>query len=611
MKTLKNNIILINILFLFLGLGSCESYLDKAPDSDITDENVFTNFKSFQGFVEELYCCMPDMTKSSWTSEWNWADELVIATNGSFRTGVDFDAGNYWAWQTTPGWDQSWLDQSREVHTGPDTGHDKGLWPLSWYGIRKTNLGLKNIDKLVDATQEEKNVIKGQLLFFRGWFHFQLMSYWGGLPYIDVLLSSNEKLDLPRLSYRETALKAAKDLEEAAALLPSNWDNTMVGRATYGKNNQRITKSAALAALGKDLLYAASPMMNESSTGNNNYDVELAQRAAKAFGDVLKLSDSGEAYYQLMPFTTYKEIFSTVSTWALKNHPGGTEVILGPPSMGAWQSAYSLAIYFPNLVGGDKNLSSPTENYVKNFGMANGLPIDAAGSNFNPMDPWTDRDPRFYFDIKIDGEKMFNGTGLSEDYRYANLSNNGWCRNEISGSRTGYLIKKFITTGCNSVDQEHDKMNFIVPYIRLADVYLMYAEAVNWGYNGPQSSSENYAVTAAEAVNIVRNRAGVGAVDARYLGSKDVFMSELIRERAVELAFEGIRFMDLRRWNIGQDMKYRRKTALDFDRGVDGKPINLTERLILTRVVEKKHNWLPFPTDQVSLYPEFNQNPGW
>jgi hypothetical protein len=82
------------------------------------------------------------------------------------------------------------------------------------------------------------------------------------------VLSSSAKLELPRLKYRETALKAAKDFEEAAALLPTNWDNSAVGQATLGNNQQRLTKSAALAFKGKDLLYAASPMMNKESTEN-------------------------------------------------------------------------------------------------------------------------------------------------------------------------------------------------------------------------------------------------------------------------------------------------------------------------------------------------------
>jgi hypothetical protein len=130
------------------------------------------------------------------------------------------------------------------------------------------------------------------------------------------------------------------------------------------------------------------------------------------------------------------------------------------------------------------------------------------------------------------------------------------------------------------------------------------------GYGTPQSSVSGF-LTAVEAVNKIRARAGVPGVDARYTGSKDVFMEELMRERAVELAFEGLRWHDLRRWRVADQKKYTEKTVIDFDRGANGKPINLRERVVVTRVFEKKHNWLPLPTNQVNIYPSFGQNPGW
>jgi hypothetical protein len=277
-------IYLIAGLFLStLGLASCKQYLDRPLEATITEKDVFANFRSFQGFTEELYCALPDMSKSTWNSEWNTGDDILSTTNANYRLNAEFDNGNYRAWQTGGGgWDNSWLDDNGP-NTTANSPRTKGLWPLSWYGIRKANLGLANIDNLANATQEEKDILKGQLLFFRGFFHFQLMSFWGGLPYIDTVLSSSAKLELPRLNYRETALKAAKDFEDAAALLPANWDNTTVGQATLNNNQQRVTRAAALAMKGKDLLYAASPMMNQQSTGSATYDQELCKQAADAF----------------------------------------------------------------------------------------------------------------------------------------------------------------------------------------------------------------------------------------------------------------------------------------------------------------------------------------
>jgi len=544
------------VLFLVSGIVSCKKYLEKAPDAGISEKDVFLNFRNFQGFVEELYCCLPDMSKSTWNGEWNTGDDIISTTNANYRLNAEFDNGNYWAWRTNGGgWDNSWLDDNGP-NTDPNESKNKGLWPLSWYGIRKANVGLANIDLMVDATPEERNFVKGQLLFFRGFFHFQLMSFWGGLPYIDTVLSSSAKLELPRLNYRETALRAAKDFEDAAALLPANWDNTTVGQATAGNNQQRITKSTALALKGKDLLYAASPMMNQASTGNANYDVELCKQAADAFTRMLKLSDEGLAYYKLLPFDRYSENWYTISSYG--KHPGYPEVVFGPPTFAAWQSRWSLVnMFIPPSLGGEAGISSPAANYVNNFGMANGLPLDAAGSGYDNADPWTNRDPRFYKCITYDGVRIIQGTG-NPDFRFANLYNGGNLRRDNDASRTGYLVGKFVTNKCNNIDNEWNNINIIIPYVRLADVYLMYSEAVLQGYGTPQSSYPGY-LTAIEAFNKIRQRANMPGIDARYMGTKDDFMGELIRERAVELAFEGLRWHDLRRWKLAGEKKYKEK----------------------------------------------------
>ena len=94
----------------------------------------------------------------------------------------------------------------------------KALWPGSWYGIRKANIGLQNLEKMKDATEEEKKLIAGQLYFFRGWFHFQLISLWGGLPYISKVLPADKVLTLPRLKYQAIADSIAKDFQKAADL---------------------------------------------------------------------------------------------------------------------------------------------------------------------------------------------------------------------------------------------------------------------------------------------------------------------------------------------------------------------------------------------------------
>ena len=106
----------------------------------------------------------------------------------------------------------------------------------------------------------------------------------------------------------------------------------------------------------------------------------------------------------------------------------------------------------------------------------------------------------------------------------------------------------------------------VLSLIRLADVYLMYAEAVAEGYGSATATAKDYTMNAVTAVNKIRERAGVGDVADEYLTTLDGFMSELRRERAVELAFEGHRWTDLRRWLLVDKEPYTLKKAVYFDR---------------------------------------------
>jgi starch-binding outer membrane protein, SusD/RagB family len=602
------NILLRGFVYsLIIGLTACTDYLDKAPEAEISSKDAFINFTNFQGFTEELYCCIPDFTSRTWATDWNMADEVLHKDGGIWLNDL-FDKGDYWGW-TTSAW-ISWLDNADGVKTAVDDARDKALWPNAWYAIRKANLGLENMENMTDATQEEKDLIKGQLLFFRAWFHFELMCYWGGLPYIDKTLSSSDNLEMPRLTYQETADRVAQDLREAADLLPVDWDKTATGQLTSGKNQLRITKVMALGYLGKNYLFAGSPLMNKVSTGNATYDVEYCKKAADAFAEMLKYVDSGESFVKFVDFSKYSSLFYTNGGSAI---PGYPEAIFMCPVYSSW---FKGCPWGPSSIFADGNIgggySSPNARYVENYGMANGLPITDPESGYNPADPWSNRDPRFYTDIIIDGDQVIKGSAPAdkEQYRYAALYNGGHSRDNQKVGRTGYMLRKLTPMSANEIDGFPSNYMHL-SYMRLSDVYLMYAEAVLQAYGSATSSSPGY-ITAEEAFNKVRNRCGTGTLAQKYAASKDLFMSEIIRERAVELSFESdFRFNDLRRWMLAGEKKYREKTAIDFDRGADGKPINISERVILTRPFENKHYWLPLKISDVSLYPSFGQNPGW
>lgn len=592
------NIGLLFVLTLVLAL-SCEDYLDKSPEADVTEKDVYGNFRSFQGFVEQMYnCIMPHNLGGAW-NKYMFADERL--NNKRYN----FDYGNYWGHET--------YFYGQSVNITSREGRHRRVWEYAWYGIRVANLALEKLEQegLFEGTPEEKDHLKGQALFFRGWFYFEICRFWGGMPYINRVLDPTESLitdEFSRLNFQETAKLMAEDFRAAADLLPNHWDLSGPGRETVGHNMNRINKFHALGYLGKALLYAASPMINEEATGNNSYDLDLAAQAANAFGELLKLADE-TGIYKLEPWETRTDNF-----WKLNyQKPGGTEVIMYPTIYDRGRVRWSaIGATVPSSFGlnSGSDADVPAHNYVQNYGMENGLPLDDPESGYDPNNPWTGREPRFYVDIVKDGDRIHNN--LPDDM-YAQLYNGGRHRSHINPpSVTGYYERKFVPMGPNFTTSLANGLMSFIPYLRLADVYLMYAEAVLFSPGGsPDATSSNYSMTAADAVNKVRNRAKLPNLTPKYTATNNIFFEEIVRERAVELAFEGDRFQDLRRWNRNGDPRYLDKTAIDFDRGPDGKPVNVVERLVVRRVVEKKHNWLPIQVAFTTQYEGFPQNPGW
>lgn len=624
-----------------MGLASCTDYLDKEERSIIDASQPYLNFRNFQGFVEELYTAMPIMTGHQYHSAWNFGEDDYWEPQESRQLPNAIDQGNYW------GWNECFYSYFKEKQGGMNTGtpermisdvSTKGyLYGLCWFGIRKANIGIANLDKLVDATQEEKNLIAGQLYFFRAWNHFMLMQYWGGLPYIDVVLDANSVFNLPRLSYQATAEKAAEDFQKAADLLPIDWDQTAAGKATLGKNAVRINKVMALAYKGKDLLWAGSPMMNQESTGNATYNADFCKRAADAFAEALKICEE-TGRYELADWDHYQEIFYTYK----QNKLNGLKEVLFWENMatchiGVWR--WNLVNdWRPPLINNSGIKCYPAANYTDYFGMANGLPIpditkpDAA-SGYNPEYPYKDRDPRFYYNFiydavktVLDGSKILKDGLPDERKQYASLYEGGLYRTDTPSKCvfTGYMNKKFTSQYMNDFDDYKEGTVLVMPLMRLADVYLMYAESAAAGYGSATASASGYSLSAVGAIDKVRARAGVAGVDSKFLGSVDDFMSEVRRERAVELSFEGHRFTDLRRWLLLDKAPYNKKTAVYFDRAADQSDkeryanpkenhvLNLREVVLTERKYTlPKHNWFPFPQKDVQMYPEFAQNPGW
>ena len=609
-----------------LSMTSCTDYLDKAPETDYEANDPYKNFTNFQGFVEELYNCVPVVSNSEYHTCFNYGEEDYWEPQETRLQTLNVDNGDFWGWTTAYyGYPRSGGSYGT---SGENSRRDKGdLWTNAWYGIRKCNEGIANLNVLTGATQEERDLIEGQLYFFRAWFHFMIMEWWGGMPYVDTVLPTTVNPTLPRLTWQECAEKCVADFEHAEDLLPIDWDDTTAGKVTLGRNNMRINKIMCLAYKGKTLLWAGSPLMNWSSGGSREYNQELCQRGAEALGEALALTES-TGRYELAPFDQYNDIFLVHNSGGRLNGVNEAifqENLIDYSSRWRWNMVND---FRPQSIEASGIKCFPTANYVNYFGMQNGYPLPEditqadAESGYDPTHPWKGRDPRFYKVIMFDGVQYKSGAkGAGTTVELFTNGKDSEEKDGLKGCFTGYMNMKLCPQFMNTTDGYKENNIMVLNLMRLADVYMMYAEAAAVGYGSPQGKASTYSLTAEQALNKIRDRAGVEHVLPQFLTSTETFLSEVRRERAVELAFEGFRFMDLRRWMLLTQRPYTLKTKIEFDRAdpdnynydaPEENPIrNLQEVTLLERNYTDRHYWYPILRDDVQMYEGFGQNPGW
>ena len=651
---------------------SCTDWLDKDPESIVAEDEAFKNYRNFQGYIEEIYNLIPDKEKVNYCTAWNFGDDAVHNPEGFAHMDHQVDLGNYRNWLKN---NQCWLMGNNF------NGRDQSLWRNSWYCIRKCNLGIQNIKSLV-GTDEERDLLLGQMYFFRAWWHFEVMCYFGGMPYIDEAFEATQIPELPRLSFQECADRCAEDFERAYDLLPLDWDETLAGMQTSGNNDLRVDKFTALCYLGKCYLWAGSPLMKEMEKAKNggapqllgassngktyDYDVKYCEKAAEALGRALDMVNKGQVKYKLAEFkysnlydherdengdedNFYSDIFYTVKKqWKM---PGAKEAIMRGAYPGTnsanWNCAKIFGPKVAGLVDHDNIIHHPTANLIDQYGMANGQPIYLVQngeyvlnplSGWDPNHPYKDRDPRFYHDIVFDGfHYVLSTDALNESQKkleYCDLFTGGAMRDIDHGSSTGYYIQKLVPHQCNQGDRWYDwdyAFQCYLPYMRLADVYLMYAEARAAIATGVSQLTERplYCMTlsAVDAINALRDRVNsadypMEHVQPNLRDTREHFIDEVRRERAVELAFEGFRWCDLQRWLLLTEPPYTVKYSHEFERletdawfkdhdPKDARVGNFTKKELISRRFESKHYWFPLPDEDIYLYEGFPQNPGW
>lgn len=594
MKLINYVVLFIAGVFLF---SSCDKYLDKTPEADVTDVNVFGNYESFEGFVDPMYNYIIDYNNENLITTANIGGD--INSLSAAATGYKGNQGLYWQITLV----NVGLNQGMYTFTaGPGFGSGPaGVWTGSWRGIRIANLAIKNLPLLLDATDEEKDLIAGQAYFFRAWFHWEIIRNFGGMPYIDKVLAPDDEFRLPRLSYQETTEKIVEDFDRAAALLPVDWDKTEIGGTHVGANAGRATKGAALAFKAKALLYAGSPLMNGCSGNDYVYNTDYMVRAAEAAWEVIKLTKdfSPDNPYALLPMSNYRDMFAKndgTNFWSIETIFQKLSTKVGSGQM---LTGYG-RVFSPSRFGGNTNNECVNQLFVDRFEMKDGTRYNVAYDNDNAR-RWNDRDPRFRQNILVDRDKWgFNANTVLKMYV------GGADYGTTLGFSSPYIVKKFWPMGVNSYDTQWAQYRWGTPHMRLADVYLIYAEAVNEAY-GAAGTAPGATMTAVDAINKIRTRATMPDVTAAATGYSS-FRELVWNERCVELCFEGSYWFDIRRWYVAHLPEYKSFVGLDFNQTWT----SFNRVAFLTRVFENpKHYWMPIYKAQTQIYKGFYQNPGW
>lgn len=583
----KLNIYLILLLMAVSLMWSCEDYLNSPPEATVSQEDVFSTYLNFQAFVDQEYEKIVDYNGHAICVSQNLGGE-AIAVQG-WTCSYMASKGDYWsiAAGTT----------GRSNYIGYN---NQGIWDYSWQGIRIANLGLENIESLTNATADEKKLLLGQLYFFRAFHHWEIARAYGTIPYIDKVL--DDEFKLPRhweyngkKDYQAVTEKIVEDLDLAAANLPEVWDN-------YNANAGRVTKGAALALKAKALLYAGSPLMNQYSGGTVDFNKDYMKRAAEAAAEVLKLADKG--VYSLLPFSDYQRMFATIDG----DMPFTSETIFQrhKNDVGSGEATVKQGrLYFPDqgTFGGNAITETPTQNFVDLFEMADGTKYitggsDVGGYDYDNSKRWNGRDPRFRKAIYVDGDMA----GINAATKLT-LYDGGTTRTK-SSMLCPYVVHKFWPLGANKKDQQWNEFRYVTPHLRLAEMYLIYAEAIYEATGDANQTASNYTMKAFEAVNKVRDRAGMGPVTATPAAYGGSFRDLVRNERAVELCFEGNYWFDIRRW---KETPFPQLMTMKFNKAYT----YFNREVVTPFVFEERHYWLPFPRELTYMYKEFDQNPGW
>lgn len=580
---MKKIILYLSIALIFF---SCEDYLDKIEEAEGMDEKeVFTDFQNFRRYADQMY---QDM--HNYLSQGDYTFIAAITDEGYLGPG----------WDLMPNAQQgNWMPL---VEGDWPAGAFGGVWQ-SWRSIRVANMVLANLHQLEGNTTEERiEHLKGQAHFMRAWYYYEFLKRQGGMPYIQKVFEATDDFAMPRLSRHETAQKIAADCDTAFQLLPLRWEESHIGRPEQG---------SALALKAGAYLVSASPQYNSN---NDNERWELAARAA---WDAIEFAQTSRRYELLQGNGTDEVTYMTPEGVKDIEYTSGFDSIFmyqpyNDEIMWEHYGAINENMYnvfsVPSIASvGIIQGFSVSANMADKFETAKGLAIED-DEDFDDQNPFVNRDPRFYHSILFNQQRW-----TSESDRYLELWDGGDDRGpDDYYNKSGYLARKFWAPERDQFSGRENPYNHAI-YFRLAEMYLIYAEAVN-EIGGPNHQLDGSDLTAIDAVNEVRERVDMPPVDNRYLGSTEDFRERIRNERAVEFFLEGKRIFDLMRWGVAHETQYKELYALEFtpdDSKPTGFEIFCSDRPFHSNVFEPRQYSWPVPADDGYMFEEFKQNPGW
>lgn len=556
-----------------LALASCGDKMDYKEYSVFDEDYVKTTFARSAGLVTSVY------------------------------NDLDYDFGNYSGALLASATDESVYSHSgnaiEKFYDGgwsASNNNDASLWTKCWRGISYANLFLTEFkdqtfeDYLTDldykAELHQYQNLQFEARFLRAYYYFLLVRSFGGVPLITTTMDAMEINSQPRATSDEVFQFINSECKAIQDTIVKDYSDLGAMQLKSKNETGRVNNLCVLALKARASLYYASPLFNP------NNDKERWHQAAL---DNLELINTCRARGMKLS-ADYGALFQK------DNWQNSEECILVRRIVSASNTfeKYNFPIGLENAGGGN----CPTQNLVDAYEMTNGKAITDADSGYDPQNPYANRDARLAMTVAVNGEQWPNET-LETFIGGANALPITYA------TPTGYYLKKYVnkslTIGAlNATTERHHWVIF-----RLAEFYLNYAEAMlNYTGSGYETSS-GLSMTAAAAVNVVRARAKqpnmATGLDANQ------FKERLQNERFVELAFEGHRFYDLRRWKVAGEQKYRTIKSMRITKNADGTFTFTPQSDTSTRSYWDDKMYL-FPLAQSEILKSggaLTQNPGW